>query len=178
MNSPAPLTKQQKDALAQALLEAIRRKDIAMVEGSLKMGADAAEPINNGRSSLHWAMTKENFSQPVVEILLRNVPTVDARDGSSHTPLMTALNENNLDAVCFLLKKGADPLAQNREGRVALEMARGKEDKRFLQLLLTIQPDPKTAADDFNSAVTKEDMKIEPPFKLKDSPKKDGGIDL
>jgi len=79
---------------------------------------------------------------PLLEAQLTVQPTcVHARDGNERTLLMIAAARGDTKTVQMLLKRGADPLAQSRDGKNALMYALSGKHVETAQALLAHQPD-------------------------------------
>ncbi|KAF5548211.1 ankyrin 3 [Fusarium napiforme] len=92
---------------------------------------------NRKMTPLHCAAKKEGFKATMQE-LLRCGADINARDGTSRTPLMLATQCASIDEIGFLISQGADVTAQDREGETCLHkaMGRSKETFEIVQLLL------------------------------------------
>lgn len=121
------LSAQQKEALIRLLIEAFKKSDPEMVKGVMERGCDplatAAEPgTSTRRAGIQWAMYY--FNAKCADELFATT-SVNARDSAGETPIFTALREGKPAAVEYLMKRGADPLAQNSNGHVASDIAIG-----------------------------------------------------
>jgi hypothetical protein len=122
------LTAQQKEALVKLLIEGLKKSDPAMVRGCMERGCDplvqATEPgKNTWRAGMHWAMV--HFSEKCADEIFTNGISVNAKDNAGETPLFTAIRQSKPEAVEYLMKKGANPIAQNNNGNVASDLAIG-----------------------------------------------------
>lgn len=121
------MTPEQQEALGRMILEGFRTGDADVVEGCLKRGANPdvifSDPSVKGpRPLLHWAAA--NFNEAAMAKLLDYGANIDIRDSSGNSALHFALSQSRADAIEYLMARGADPLAQNDNGTVALEAAR------------------------------------------------------
>lgn len=120
------LSAQQKEALVKLLIEALKKGDPAMVRGCMDRGCDplvqATEPgRSTWRAGMHWAMVY--FNEKCADEIFTGSNSVNAKDSAGETPLFTAIRQNKPEAVEYLMKKGADPIAQNKNGDVASNLA-------------------------------------------------------
>ena len=75
----------------------------------------------DGLAPMHWALATKEFK--MAELLMVHGSAVDVRSAEMATPLMTAVQGENLDWVDFLLDHGADPNACDGRGFTALHRA-------------------------------------------------------
>ncbi len=75
------------------------------------------------RPVLHWGAY--HFNEKGLQAMIDHGANLEARDGEGNTALVYAITNFKEEAVAFLMKSGADPLAQNKQGTVALDVARG-----------------------------------------------------
>lgn len=134
-----PLGSKEQEILDALLVEAVRAGDLEHVRLYVSRGASVHKETNfrqswvrngAGYSSsvsgpLFHLLCAERFSQPVADFLIGQGADVDARDSNGNTPLMMAAKAGNLGHAAYLLSKGADPLAANKAGEIALDVARG-----------------------------------------------------
>ncbi|KAL5725351.1 hypothetical protein ACHQM5_008505 [Ranunculus cassubicifolius] len=82
--------------------------------------ADVKDP--EGRGLLHIAASKGGIG--MCKYLLEDLEmAVDEKDNENCTPLLHASIKGHLDAVVYLIQKGADPCAIQRHNTTALHMA-------------------------------------------------------
>ncbi|MEZ5358435.1 MAG: ankyrin repeat domain-containing protein [Candidatus Zixiibacteriota bacterium] len=62
----------------------------------------------------------------IAELLLDNGADVDIVDDKERTPLMTALNHENIDMIKLFLARGADVMLKNYKGKSAKDLAKTK----------------------------------------------------
>lgn len=171
------LSSQQKEALIKLLIEGFKKGDPEMVKGCMDRGCDplarAAEPGNSTyRAGIHWAMYY--FNAKCADELFAST-SVNAKDSNGETPLFTALREGKPAAVEYLMKRGADPLAQNQNGSVASDIAiamrtdgqtyRDLRDRILKALAGPVVPEEKGPTAQFNTAST-ADVKVMKPITL------------
>lgn len=165
------LTSQQKEALVKLLIEGFKKGDPEMVKGCMERGCDplvrVPEPGSSTyRAGIHWAVYY--FNEKCANEVFATT-SVNAKDGTGETPLFTALRENKPDAVEYLMKKGADPLAQNQNGAVASDIAiamrtdhqvyREQRDRLLKALAGPVVAEGQGAAAEFNTA-SSADVKV------------------
>jgi hypothetical protein len=143
------LSDAQKDALVDALVEAISADDIDMVRGAIAMGADMTRPARPPRSSgysravryppLHWATCFG--SGAVLREVAAHCASLEIKDDDGNTALLFGIMRGDAGAVLILCGLGADPLAENKGGEVALgkilDAPAGDRRTQILKALLT-----------------------------------------
>jgi ankyrin repeat protein len=100
----------------------------AILKQLIAAGAD----VNHCNGLLEQAVYHKNIES--IDILLEAGVPIDGRPGDLHSPLTTAIRENNLDIISHLLSKGADPNAPG-EG-LPVTMAARFADTRRLKMIL------------------------------------------
>jgi hypothetical protein len=188
------LNMQQKEALARAMVEGLKRGDPEIVEGCLAQGGDPDVCVQDGdegasRPVLHWVA--RYFNERAARAIVDH-GNVDARDPRGETALFFAIANRNPQAVAFLMKNGASPLAQNKDGTVALDVARKlgsgySGDARHTQILKAVTKDygrrdapsaPAPAiAGDVKPEETQDDLRVLKPIELRQH-KSGGGFNL
>lgn len=121
------LSREQKEALGRMIVEGCRKGDADVVAGCLKRGADPDVSVTEGDSGarkpvLHWAAY--HFDEKCMQALVEYGANLEARDADGETALFHAIRNFKVPAVQFLMKSGADPLAQSNNKTVALDVAR------------------------------------------------------
>jgi len=101
----------------------------------IKKGADV-----NARSHgdlrwtpLHGACTRRRGS--VAEFLVENGADINAKDRNGRTPLLIAIEANDLDTIKMLINKGANVNARNHGGLTLLDIAGKKGYTEIVELL-------------------------------------------
>lgn len=126
------LTKEQKTALGNMLVDAFRAGDLAVVEGCLRQGADLSHSIEwygssgnyqGNRPVLHWAAYFSK-KREILAAVIGAATDLDVRTGGGDNVLFAAVEAKNAVAAAMFTAAGADILAQNKGGQVALEKAR------------------------------------------------------
>jgi len=123
-----------------ALLAAVTRNDLEMIDLLLRAGADPKSANEYGATALYGAAANSNPAMAVK--LLAAGADPNAALFSGETPLMLAARQGNAATVKALLEGGADPNAQEKNGgqtalmwaiserhaKVTEELVRGKAD--------------------------------------------------
>lgn len=102
-----------------ALMMAALKGDLAGAKLLLASGAHLNQP---GWSALHYAASGPR--PELVQLLLEQGATVNARSPNGTTPLMMAARYGSEDSVRLLLKRGADPKLANQRDLRAADFAR------------------------------------------------------
>jgi len=165
------LTAQQKESLVKLLIEGFKKGDPEMVKGCMERGCDplatAAEPgTSTHRAGIQWAMYY--FNAKCADELFATT-SVNAKDAAGETPIFTALREGKPAAVEYLMKRGANPLVQNRNGNVAADIAvnmrtdgqsyRDTRDRILKALTGPVVAEERAATAEFNTA-SASDVKV------------------
>jgi len=87
----------------------------------LEKGADPSLQDNNGWHALHHA--SQGGNPEVIDLMISHVPSIDSITEEGLTSLMIAAGNGKLQAVEYLLEKGADPSLQDNSGWNALHQA-------------------------------------------------------
>jgi hypothetical protein len=188
--SRAPLTQEQKKALAVAMVDALRRGDAESLAGCLRLGGDPAVSVPDADSGsglsrpvMHWAAI---FFRPELAGMVIAAGDVNCRSGNGDTALFAAIAKRDADALRFFTERGADPLAQNFRGEVAIEaITRETGDsalRRKMMQAIVARPvaggEAAGRTQAFNQAAgegTRETIKIRKPLTVSHKP--DGGTD-
>ncbi|KAL9961098.1 hypothetical protein ACROYT_G029980 [Oculina patagonica] len=104
-----------------ALMLAARLGKLQAVEYLLEKGANPSLEDNDGWNLLHWA--SQGGNPVIIELMLSHVPSIDSINNKGVTPLMLAANNDKLQAVEYLLAKGADPSLEDNIGWNSLHSA-------------------------------------------------------
>lgn len=105
---------------------------LQIVKYLLEKGADRSLEDNNGWNLLHFA--SEGGDPEVIDLHLNYVPNVESRTAVGITPLMIATRNGKLNAIKFLLQKGADPTVEDKMGKNSLHHA-SSHDPEVMKLL-------------------------------------------
>ncbi len=106
--------------------------NVELLKLLLEKGATLSGSELRGLTPLHFACLAGSTA---VRYLLDHGSRVDPRDADGKTPLLTAVNGNNLDASRALILKGADINAADDKGDTPLRLAILKGSKDFVSLL-------------------------------------------
>ncbi|MCQ2734422.1 MAG: ankyrin repeat domain-containing protein [Alphaproteobacteria bacterium] len=121
----------------ELLWNAIKRKDIELMQAAVAHGADI-NAVKEGENLLTY-IVKNNEDSAFLEVLAAQTLNVDAQNADGQTALDLAVLNNNVAAAEFLLKNGADVNRRvNNEGY--LLMLKNNQSEMTL-LLLKYKPD-------------------------------------
>ena len=116
------------------LMNAALEGKLEVVKGLIERGADPSLEDNGGWNFLHFA---SHYGDPhTIHLILTHVTDIESRTAQGDTPLMIAAVSAKLQAVKFLLEKGADPSLHNNRGWNLLHFASQGGDPRIIQLIL------------------------------------------
>ncbi|XP_078382491.1 uncharacterized protein LOC144665187 isoform X1 [Oculina patagonica] len=107
------------------------------VEYLLARGADPSLEDNDGWNLLHWASGGGN--PDIMELMLSHVPSIDSINNKGSTALMIAAN-GKLQAVEYLLVKGANPSLEDNNGWNLLHHASRGGNPVIIELMLSHVP--------------------------------------
>ncbi|WP_461248502.1 ankyrin repeat domain-containing protein, partial [Treponema sp. R6D11] len=99
----------------------------------------------------YWAVGKKEL-QFLVPLLVERGAPVDALNISGKTALYCVVETNNLEVASFLLKRGADPNQQGKDGETALMAVRSKE---AVDLLISSGANPNLQGKDGETVLMK-----------------------
>ncbi|XP_047973581.1 ankyrin-1-like [Salvia hispanica] len=121
------------------LAEAVTGEHVKIVKFLVKHGAQISLPNIEGFTPLHFALLKDNME--LVELLLRKdaLVNVDSVDG---TPLQIAVSRGNVQAVKYILSRGAWPSLFCAFANTPLVCAVKSHSFECLELLLEAGADP------------------------------------
>jgi ankyrin repeat protein len=114
-------------------IAAVRGKD-RLVDVLLEHGADV-DPVEFGNSAtpLHWAALAGHIN--AAERLIAAGANLDARTDFGDTPLIVALENENVGVGRILIEAGADILAENKHELSPIQFAARAEDWALVDLL-------------------------------------------
>ena len=102
----------------------------------LENGTDVHEYQGQGWNALHLAV---RYGQPdTISTLLEYGINIDADNGGWTALHLAALN-GHLDIVSILLNKGANSAILNRDGKMALDIAREEEHERIAAIIIELE---------------------------------------
>lgn len=107
--------------LDKQLFQAVLAQDFPQVQSLLSSGA-AASYRENGRPMLGWAAQSGNI-KVVAALLKAGANPNEADSGVGHTPLMRAIETQQIEITKLLLKLKADPNLTAQDGKSCLTMA-------------------------------------------------------
>ncbi|MCB9492799.1 MAG: ankyrin repeat domain-containing protein [Epsilonproteobacteria bacterium] len=102
------------------LLHAIWEKNREIAQELLSRGADINEPIKDGITPLHYAVS---WGAESVKFVLNLNPNINVQDKEGLTPLHRATLGNNLEVIELLLKHGASKTITDSKNRTAADLA-------------------------------------------------------
>lgn len=112
-----------------ALMLATLAGDPDKVAALLRAGADVDAADLSGVTALGIAASAD-ASAALIELLIDAEPDVNAADADGVTVLMKAADRGDLERVMLLLSAGASVTPEDRQGRTALDWARGRDDEK------------------------------------------------
>jgi len=116
------------------LLIAVKNQNLAMVTLLLKAGADPNR-VNADGSPIHEAVRKHNVQ--VLGLLLDSKGNVNLPADNGKTPIMIAVQLQQMELIDYLLKRNADPRLKNDSGVTCLHFAASGDRalmEKFVQL--------------------------------------------
>ncbi|MBR6731045.1 MAG: ankyrin repeat domain-containing protein [Alphaproteobacteria bacterium] len=129
----------QKISLNQELLTSIEQLNEEKVASFLEKGADPDMRNKKGDTLLNIALSSENISPKIVELLVENGAHLNYVSSDRVTPLMCAVYNIHVptETVSYLLQAGASVYSRDTYGQTPLLYATGREDIALVDLLLT-----------------------------------------
>ena len=123
-----------KDEYGFTLLHAaVSTENTELVKYIIDLGVDVNSKNDDGISPLHIVLYPE-----VAECLLDHGALIDSTSNDGDTPLHTQVSdgEERIDNIQLLLKRGANPEIKNTFGKIALDIARSREETLIIKELL------------------------------------------
>lgn len=106
---------------SSALGVAVEFGHIDVMEVILGAGAEVDAAFCDGFTALHYAALHNELD--AIDILIKaGADTEKKYDGDNLTPLLTAAGQEHFEAMCALLRHGANPNAKDYSGGTALHM--------------------------------------------------------
>lgn len=122
------------------LMVATKESKLKTVEYLLRKGAKPSNVDANGWNSLHWASSIGSID--IIDLILeKNPKLIESKTKMLLTPLIISVCHNQPSVLEFLLKKGADPSAKDRDGKNALYHIPKIDVERIKKLLLKYATD-------------------------------------
>lgn len=103
------------------LMIAAENDKIQAIHYFLQNGADPSLKDNEGWNLLHCA--SQGGNPVIIELVVGHVPSIDSENNRGITPLMAAARLGKVQAVKFLLEKGASPSLEDNSGWNSLHWA-------------------------------------------------------
>jgi ankyrin repeat protein len=91
-----------------------------MINKLLESGADINAKNGNGDTALMYVLNM-NPDQEVVNLLVNKTKDLNVKGDEGDTALIRAAKQGNKDTVRLLIEKGADPTAEDANGKLASE---------------------------------------------------------
>ncbi|KAL8991865.1 MAG: hypothetical protein Q9169_007581 [Polycauliona sp. 2 TL-2023] len=113
-NEELDLGTNDRDISAAALVLAVEKGLIQMVETLLELGTDVNSKDYLGQTALHRATRREN--EKIMRLLLKSGADVDCKDDDHRTPWSANLRCKKLGILQILLEAGADPSTCGQQG--------------------------------------------------------------
>ncbi len=111
---------------ATALIDAVKNGDYELAEALIYSDAPLNEEDDKGDSALIWSI-RESANHPqnikILELLLKKGADLNKQNTAGDTPLITAAQENNLEAIELLLSYKPDLDIENQNLNTALMIA-------------------------------------------------------
>lgn len=111
------------------IMSASAKKNLDLVKFLVAQGADITKTDRAGRNAIMYMGLCQSYSSRTVEYLLNNGIDINAQDKDGKTALMFFSeghmwgNRGNLQAVKYLIKRGADSSMTSNAGKTAYDYA-------------------------------------------------------
>ena len=116
------------------LLGATVLSDLDAAQEALLNGANSNAISSNGSTSLHWAT--ERTCTGIIRLLFNANANVNIQDKYGHnTPLHRAVRYGRTEAVKLLVDYGADIMLKDTKARIALDLAKKKNNPDIVKIL-------------------------------------------
>ncbi|KOP78570.1 hypothetical protein AMS59_12080 [Lysinibacillus sp. FJAT-14745] len=112
---------------------AVSAENPELIKYLIDLGVDVNSRNDEGISPLHIVLYPE-----VAECLLDHGALIDITANDGNTPLHTQVSngEESIDIIQLLLKRGANPEIKNAFGKIALDIAKSREETLIIKELL------------------------------------------
>jgi len=117
-----------------ALVDAVKRTDVAAVRSLLSAGADVDEPEADGTTALHWAAYRDNAD--IAALLLEAGASATSTNRYGVQPISLAAVNGSAAIILALLDAGADVNTTLAEGETVLMTAARTGNLAAVELLL------------------------------------------
>ncbi len=134
-----------------ALIHACRNGHSGMMDLLLEFGALSHYSTTNTMPAVMWAIFNNHVD--CLKMLIKHASYLDATDASGNTALMFC-DDRSLKGFKLLLRNGADPNLQNKNGMTPLMFACYKNSEYAVKKLLKYGADPKLLDGQGNSALS------------------------
>lgn len=119
-------SREQMRAFGRLMVEGFKKGDAAMVKGCLERGADPDVSVQDGDSGaarpvLHWGA--QYFNAACMQAMIDGGANLEERNSTGETALHHAVKQSKGDAVKFLMKSGAEPVALDGNGKTPIDAA-------------------------------------------------------
>jgi hypothetical protein len=135
-----------------ALIEAVRLRDVVLVELLVSHGSDINMRTAEGETPLQLAV--ETLNPVMLLLLLSSGADVNGRILNGRTPLFTAIELGRRDVVELLIARGADVNARSHQGFTPLHIAVCEERKDMISMLLAHGARPDAQASDGETPIS------------------------
>lgn len=147
----------RKEMCTHSLLHlAVADNNIDAVKKYLAEGYDMHTPAGDGLTPLHWTLNAETLSEL---LKLGANPNVRSREGA--TPIMNAVQSENIEQLKILLEAGADINAQDNRGFTSLHRAAEMGKSEIVKYLLQHGADRNIVAQGYTALALAEVVKNE-----------------
>ena len=132
---------------------AARKGDREMLQILTNAGAAVDQPnvTESKMMPIHWAASDGKIAS--LRFLLERRVDINAQDANGCTPLVIAVQHNQLDCVVYLIKNGADTTLRDENGDSALHWAAYKGYVEMVGLLTFLIPHEIDTDDAFGQVV-------------------------
>ena len=107
-------------------------------------GVDVSDPLPTSEfaeTSLHYAISHENGnSLHVVDFLVQNSSSLDRQSREGNTPLHYCVIQNQIESMRLLLRSGADPAVENKNGKTPVDIAKERSHRECEEMVRQSTP--------------------------------------